>query len=258
MASPESRLSGEDPASGSAYSTTPALVSAYRSLSNEPRRRSFVREFRNTASCDDNAPEEESEPILVQRRNSVFLEVGLGGDDAIVDAKLKEPSSRPRLQVRFKSKVDVFEPDPPASSRDVLLPHDRDKDRPQQMPFFFPTLSRLLFLAFVVILITQSLHTTPILKADANPVGSRRDGPLVRDALRQGKRALPDSTVKRDNSPTDVCKRWSGQSALVNGTLYYYGGRSTTSADQTTNEWSKRSNHCHRSPMLTFDAQTTI
>ncbi|KAI1276776.1 hypothetical protein F5Y07DRAFT_129300 [Xylaria sp. FL0933] len=41
----------------------------------------------------------------------------------------------------------------------------------------------------------------------------------------------------RANSPTDVCKRWAGQSAVLNGTLYYYGGRKKTSTDQTTNTW---------------------
>ncbi|KAI0971334.1 hypothetical protein F4678DRAFT_479279 [Xylaria arbuscula] len=41
----------------------------------------------------------------------------------------------------------------------------------------------------------------------------------------------------RANSPTDVCKRWAGQSAVLNGTLYYYGGRKKTTADQTANTW---------------------
>ncbi|KAI8629058.1 hypothetical protein F5Y19DRAFT_484987 [Xylariaceae sp. FL1651] len=41
----------------------------------------------------------------------------------------------------------------------------------------------------------------------------------------------------RANSPTDVCMRWAAQSAVLNGTLYYYGGRKKTSPDQTDNEW---------------------
>ena len=43
--------------------------------------------------------------------------------------------------------------------------------------------------------------------------------------------------VKRENSPTDVCSRWSHQSAVVNGTLYLYGGRSTQAAGQNENTW---------------------
>ncbi|KAF2671032.1 hypothetical protein BT63DRAFT_432238 [Microthyrium microscopicum] len=41
----------------------------------------------------------------------------------------------------------------------------------------------------------------------------------------------------RANSPTDVCKRWSQQSSIVNGTLYLYGGRATTSSTQNSNTW---------------------
>ncbi|GAP84877.2 putative kelch domain-containing protein [Rosellinia necatrix] len=36
---------------------------------------------------------------------------------------------------------------------------------------------------------------------------------------------IRSSLEDRANSPTDVCKRWAGQSAVLNGTLYYYGGR---------------------------------
>ena len=41
----------------------------------------------------------------------------------------------------------------------------------------------------------------------------------------------------RDDSPTDVCFRWAQQSAVVNGTLYLYGGQSTTTESQTQNTW---------------------
>ncbi|KAI0423151.1 hypothetical protein F5X98DRAFT_382457 [Xylaria grammica] len=41
----------------------------------------------------------------------------------------------------------------------------------------------------------------------------------------------------RANSSMSVCKRWAGQSAVLNGTLYYYGGRAKTTTDQTTNTW---------------------
>lgn len=42
---------------------------------------------------------------------------------------------------------------------------------------------------------------------------------------------------KRADSPTDVCTRWSHATAIVNGTLYIYGGRAKTEADQTSNTW---------------------
>ncbi|KMQ41743.1 Kelch-type beta propeller [Trichophyton rubrum] len=53
----------------------------------------------------------------------------------------------------------------------------------------------------------------------------------------QGQHAHARALTQRDNSPTDICKRWSQQTATVNGTLYIYGGRSTTDASQKDNTW---------------------
>jgi hypothetical protein len=41
----------------------------------------------------------------------------------------------------------------------------------------------------------------------------------------------------RADTPTDICTRWSHQSAIVNGTVYVYGGQAKTSASQTSNTW---------------------
>ncbi|KIX06799.1 uncharacterized protein Z518_04775 [Rhinocladiella mackenziei CBS 650.93] len=157
------------------------------------------------------------------RRNSAFLEVGLDGDDAIIDAKLRR-DSRQGLQAHFRSRVDLFKPDPVSWSES--LPPEKHS-REQMLPSF-PTLPRLLFLTLVIVLVIPSLPTSPLLTADANSVGERAG--TLGDIEAIGK-------VKRDDSPTVVCKRWSQQSALVNGTLYLYGGRSTTSSDQTTDTW---------------------
>ncbi|KAM5468867.1 hypothetical protein MauCBS54593_004862 [Microsporum audouinii] len=53
----------------------------------------------------------------------------------------------------------------------------------------------------------------------------------------QGVHAHARVLTQRDNSPTDICKRWSQQTAIVNGTLYIYGGRSTTDANQKDKTW---------------------
>jgi hypothetical protein len=42
---------------------------------------------------------------------------------------------------------------------------------------------------------------------------------------------------KRADSPTDVCIRWAHQAALVNGTLYIYGGEAKTEASQEEDTW---------------------
>ncbi|KAK1755873.1 hypothetical protein QBC47DRAFT_446315 [Echria macrotheca] len=41
----------------------------------------------------------------------------------------------------------------------------------------------------------------------------------------------------RADSPTQICKRWSQQTAQLNGTLYIYGGQAKTSAGQTSDTW---------------------
>ena len=47
-----------------------------------------------------------------------------------------------------------------------------------------------------------------------------------------------DTDVVRRQSD-DVCVRWSQQSAMVNGTLYLYGGRASTQPSQQENTWSQ-------------------
>ncbi|KAI1503772.1 hypothetical protein F5X99DRAFT_89796 [Biscogniauxia marginata] len=59
---------------------------------------------------------------------------------------------------------------------------------------------------------------------------SGADAGVIRDA--------PNIILEhRQNSPADVCTRWAGQSAVINGTLYFYGGRSKTTGDQTSDTW---------------------
>ena len=204
-----------------------------------PRRRNTgesdgPRGSRDPSSCNE-------EPL---RRSSAFLEVGLGGEDTIVDTKLRR-DSRPKLQVRFRTKVDVVEPQAIDLSVESL-------PQPQMSPYF-PTLPRLLFIALVIVLVAPSLHTSPVLVAEANPVRQKPESAGLAE------RSTLPQRVKRQNTQTDVCKRWSGQSAIVNGTLYYYGGRASTSADQTTNQWSmcRRNNLYPNTNILALQTMTS-
>ncbi|EXJ67003.1 uncharacterized protein A1O5_09649 [Cladophialophora psammophila CBS 110553] len=207
-------------------STTSTFTTTRTPLSSHPRRRSPLESDRIRGSRDLHSCNEEP-----TRRNSAFLEVGLGGEDAIVDSKLRR-DPRPKLQVRFRSDVDVAETE--AIDWAESSPSDR-ATRPQMSPSF-RTVPRFLLLALVLLLVVPSLHHSPLLIAGANPLDRTAGSPVVGSSQRVKREVLPGS-AKRENSPTDVCKRWSGQSALVNGTLYYYGGRATTSSDQTSNEW---------------------
>jgi len=100
------------------------------------------------------------------------------------------------------------------------------------MPGSIPAVLRLFLLTFGLLLLIPSLSKSaglPPIGANAGPVG----------AGAQKRREVLTPLNRRTDSPTIVCKRWAQQSALVNGTLYLYGGRSSTSPDQTTDTWSK-------------------
>jgi hypothetical protein len=167
-----------------------------------------------------------------RRRSSAFFEVGLGGDDPIVDAKIRR-NSRPRQQVRFRSKVEIHEADPahyPEEKVDYLA------TRPQPpTPAFFPSLPRLMFLACIFLLGLQSWNEVGLSKAGIIPIGAKA-GP-VKAKTESGFASIQPKQEKRQD--TTVCVRWSGQSAVVNGTLYYYGGRSSQSSGQTAGTWSQ-------------------
>jgi hypothetical protein len=94
----------------------------------------------------------------------------------------------------------------------------------------------LVFQIAVIVLVIFCLnHFTPLLRVRRVPFSV-----IDKSSFKEHARFASDGLLhKRANSPTDVCKRWSHQSAVVNGTLYIYGGQSTTSSSQTTNTWGK-------------------
>jgi len=97
--------------------------------------------------------------------------------------------------------------------------------------------SRLMMLSLILLVALPLLYDTPLLgKAGPSIFGATagviKPSGVQRKAFVDGKFVVP-----RANTDTNVCKRWSQQSALVNGTLYLYGGRATTDASQSTNEW---------------------
>ena len=89
--------------------------------------------------------------------------------------------------------------------------------------------SRLMMLA-CTLLFTISLlgRAAPGIGVNA---GSIRRWSLKEKDLEDG-RLLP-----RQNTDTNICSRWSQQSAAINGTIYVYGGHATTTQGQTDNTW---------------------
>ena len=97
--------------------------------------------------------------------------------------------------------------------------------------------SRLMMLALVLLVAMPLLYDTPLLgKSGPSIIGAKAG--LIRRTGPQKKELVDGNLVPRQAiTDTDVCNRWSQQSALVNGTIYLYGGHTTSTAEQTSNTW---------------------
>ncbi len=97
--------------------------------------------------------------------------------------------------------------------------------------------SRLMMLSLILLVTMPLLYDTPLLGKAGPSIFGAAAGVIETPNIQ--KKAIADRklVVPRANTDTDVCKRWSHQSALVNGTLYLYGGRATKDASQSTDEW---------------------
>ncbi len=180
----------------------------------------------------------------LRRRSSAFVEVGLEGADPIIDEKLKRTDSRSRLQVRFRSEVEAVKAeeirstihlDKSTSDCEVVSPSKTAYFQPPS--FGFPNMPRLFLFALLLAVALPSLNNAPFFKAGVTPIGATA-GPITTSPGKEI-RTLPDELVRRADSPTAMCTRWSQQTAIINNTLYIYGGRASTTGGQTSNTWSK-------------------
>lgn len=101
-----------------------------------------------------------------------------------------------------------------------------------------PSSYRLWMLALIVVVAIPLLYDTPLLGQVGPSILGAKAG-VIRRVEAEKPAAIEGEITKRDNSPTDVCSRWSHQSAIVNGTIYVYGGRATNSSGQKSDTWTK-------------------
>ncbi|TGJ84166.1 hypothetical protein E0Z10_g4612 [Xylaria hypoxylon] len=180
-------------------------------------------------------------------RKSVFREIGLDEDDdgqenaenSAGRQSLEEKQSNETTRRRSDSassaherKGSVEEETTREKSRWLsrLIPEKRPKIKSAATapPAPIGGLHRFTLIAMLMAVVIPALgynNGRQKVKANGADAGVIRE-PVVRGVLED-----------RANSPTNVCKRWAGQSAVLNGTLYYYGGRAKTTDDQTTNTW---------------------
>ncbi|KAF2147462.1 uncharacterized protein K452DRAFT_217510 [Aplosporella prunicola CBS 121167] len=164
-------------------------------------------------------------------RRSVFCEVGLLGDDALVPlSPPAAPPRRPRLSVRFRSTEEILgaEKDVVDEAIEESIGESKESDDVVAWPvqeeeqLQSPTMSKLHRLSALVLFLALLVPFSQCLPFFTSTT------PLF---------GVKAALIPRADSPTDVCTRWSHATALVNGTLYIYGGRATTDSDQTSNTW---------------------
>ena len=173
------------------------------------------------------------------RYKSAFTEIGLDGAAETTNANSQNlKPTRPSSRVRWRSQVEIHQVEQheegdvkPESRRAVPITtwHHHGSSA--------AVLSRLSFVAVVLAIMIPILHMSPLLYAGTTIVGAEA-GPITPDPARY--RDLESThLLPRQDNPADACLRWSHQSAVVNGTLYLYGGRAKRDSNQNSNTWSK-------------------
>lgn len=185
-------------------------------------------------------------PALAEpgRRKSVFLEVGLEDEEKLRNERRPTPalisarySTKPRARaVRFRSNTDVFQDkhgEVEENSWESASDLDDDATSPARLQSLqtSTTTSGLFRFGFVAVIVGLMLSVCQM--GPVGPLGVR-GGAIPRNPVESTDRL---QLSRREDTKTDVCTRWAGQSAIVNGTLYMYGFRTSTSPQQDSNTW---------------------
>lgn len=194
------------------------------------------------------------------RRKSAFREARLHGAEnekaeGAGSGLLSPPTRRERPQsVRFRSKDEVYT---------IARPEDEEVDDERFMRFMnasapplgplhspLPdgsrsTMYRVCALLLLLAGVFPLLQNLGLLSHGSLGIRGVSGGPIPDETRSRSTPVLE----RRQDSPTDICFRWAQQSALVNGTLYLYGGQASTEEGQTQNTWNNN--------LLTLDLTRT-
>jgi len=161
------------------------------------------------------------------RRKSVFVEVGLGDEEKLRKDRSPAPTAvsvrkSPKLRlsraVRFRMQDEIFGPEDEAHQKykddyDSEISSESDDDNDvmpnAQGSIIAAKLYRLGLLAGLLAIILPFLQMSTI-----TPVGVS-GGAIPRSAIEQ---QTNSQIGKREDSPTQVCRRWSGQCKFL---LFY-------------------------------------
>lgn len=173
------------------------------------------------------------------RYKSAFIEIGLDGAAETTNCNMRNLTpTRPGSRVRWRSQVEIHEVEQP-EERDMqpAIPRAVPSKTWHQYGSSAAVISRLSFIAVVLAIMIPVLHMSPLLYAGPTSIGAAA-GPVAPRAARYDDLESAQLLPRQDN-PVDACLRWSHQAAVINGTLYLYGGRAKADSNQASNTWSE-------------------
>ncbi|MCJ1241270.1 hypothetical protein MMC14_009274 [Varicellaria rhodocarpa] len=189
----------------------------------------------------------------MQPRTSIFKELDIS-DCSDDEERIQLHSSARKKQVRFRRKPEIHEAPVFTDEEEDLLsrrighaPVERKPlpstvnsslSQPLTRSSAILAMSRLYVFSLLMAIFLPLLHSPPLIgKAGESAIGV--EGGVIRNTARDAEivSEMGGEMVKRQNSPTDVCNRWAHASAIVNGTIYIYGGQATQEYGQKKNTW---------------------
>ncbi|KAI9658638.1 MAG: hypothetical protein M1821_002198 [Bathelium mastoideum] len=182
----------------------------------------------------------------IPRRQSIFREILDDEDDEPAQSIATPSVARPPRTVRFRTETEILNQHEDESWEDVDEAGDQKVNASETvlvhpLPAAVQSTTSSRFyrigaLALLLALMLPLVHDLPFIR-NTGPSAFGVKGGVIRGSLDQEGPILVEETLQRRQSdPMDVCTRFSQQSAVVNGTLFVYGGRNTTQ-DGQTGQW---------------------
>ncbi|KAL8695921.1 MAG: hypothetical protein Q9224_003073, partial [Gallowayella concinna] len=189
----------------------------------------MMEECQHAQGADFEAPAEFPFPSTLTRlqrpRTSKFMEIDVDGendDEGSASAYLQRPHSASRSSTT--SSCSEF--------NNLSDPGLALTESP-----FFTRYPRLSLLTLLVLLVFPLMYEIPWVGTSGMGITGAKAGTIRKsDGTEDG--LLTNQRQKRADTDLDVCSRWAAQSALVNGTIYVYGGHTTSEAGQQNGTWS--------------------
>ncbi|KAI4187241.1 MAG: hypothetical protein LQ346_005525 [Caloplaca aetnensis] len=166
---------------------------------------------------------------LQRPRKSKFMEVDVDGDNDEKSENLAASLHYPLPNIRSNARSR-------SSTCSTTQTESDDDSVSASVTPVFSLHPRLYWLTLLVLIALPLLYNTRWLGIPGTGMIGVSAG-VIRNSDAVEEDGAGKRQQKRADTDTDVCSRWAGQSALVNGTIYLYGGHATQQPGQKEDTW---------------------